>query len=61
MRNFDELPLGFGMQLMQNMKASQYFNSLSKQERDKIISKTHQIHSKQEMEEFVNNLTEMRQ
>ena len=53
---FQELPMGFGMALFQNPSAAEYFESLSVPERMQIIDQTHQITSKQEMQEFVNHL-----
>lgn len=53
---FRELPMGFGMALIKNQSAAQYFESLNEQERRQIIDQTHQISSKQEMQNFVDNL-----
>ena len=52
----EELPLGFGVALLQNQEAAQYFETLTAQERALIVEKTHSIQSKQEMKQFVNNL-----
>ncbi len=51
-----DLPMGFGMALLQNQGAAQYFESLTYQERQQILDQTHQITSKQDMQEFVRNL-----
>lgn len=51
-----DLPMGFGMALLQNQSAAQYFESLSEPERRQILDQTHQITSKQDMQEFVRNL-----
>lgn len=51
-----ELPLGFGMALLQNRDAAAYFDSLSIEQRQKLIDKTHSIGSKQEMQAFVDTL-----
>lgn len=51
-----ELPMGFGMALLQNRTAAMYFDSLPETERQRLIEKTHSIRSKQEMEAFVDSL-----
>jgi hypothetical protein len=48
--------MGFGMALFQNPSAAEYFESLTVPQRMQIINQTHQITSKQEMQEFVKNL-----
>ena len=52
----DEIPLGFGMALAQNGKAMKYFADLNEWEKQNIISRTHQIKAKEEMQKFVENL-----
>lgn len=54
--NGPEIPMGLGMALAQNDKAMERFTSLSPEERRKIIDHTHDIHSKQEMRQYVDNL-----
>ena len=51
-----DLPIGFGMALLQNRDSAVYFDSLSEGERGRILEKTHGIQSKEEMQAFVNNL-----
>ncbi|MBP1758215.1 MAG: hypothetical protein H6Q61_464 [Firmicutes bacterium] len=51
-----ELPMGFGMALLQNRNAAMYFDSLPESERQRIIQKTSSIRSKKEMQSFVDNL-----
>lgn len=51
-----ELPMGFGMALLQNRAAAMYFDSLPEAERQRLIEKTHSIHSKQDMQAFVDSL-----
>ncbi len=48
-----EMPLGLGIALAQNITAMNYFSSLPKQE---VIDGTHQIQSKQEMRQYVQDL-----
>ncbi len=52
----NDLPLGFGTALAQNESAMQYFAALPEQKKQEIISQTHQIHSRNEMHAFVQNL-----
>lgn len=50
------MPLGFGMALAQNPAAMQAFSSLPQSQKQEVIQGTHQIHSKQEMAAYVNQL-----
>jgi uncharacterized protein YdeI (YjbR/CyaY-like superfamily) len=50
------MPLGFGMALAQNPSAMQAFSSLSPEQQHEVINATHQIHSKQEMSAYINQL-----
>jgi len=59
MQNFANdqgMPLGLGMALAQNLEAMNYFSSLPKQKQQEIISHTHQIQSKSEMQSYVESL-----
>lgn len=51
-----DLPMGFGIALLQNRDAEIYFDSLSESERRRLIEKTHSIDSKKEMQAFVDSL-----
>ena len=51
-----DIPEGLGMALAQNIYAMQYFSSLPDTQRQDIIRRTGQIHSKEEMQSFVNGL-----
>lgn len=53
---FHELPMGFGMALLQNREATAYFDALSESEQRRIIQKTQSIRSKSEMQIFVDDL-----
>lgn len=50
-----ELPLGLGMALAQNLQAMRRFSSLSNEEQQALINRTHFINSKQEMRAFVDD------
>lgn len=52
-----DLPLGFGMDLAQNVDAMKYFASLSPDEQRAVIDQTHNIASHDEMKTFVRSLT----
>lgn len=56
MDNFKELPMGFGMALLQNPTAAMRFHALSETEKQQIINQTYSIKSKDEMKEFVSKL-----
>ena len=51
-----EIPLGLGMALAQNSDAMKHFANLSEQEKQNVIDRTHQIGSKEEMQQFVDSL-----
>lgn len=61
MNPISELPMGFGMALIQNEKAFHYFGSLSASEQKTIINQTVHIKSRQEMKSFVQSLTDSKQ
>ena len=52
----EDLPLGFGMALAQRSEAMQRFCALTDEEQCMVIDYTQQIHSKQEMQAFVDHL-----
>ena len=51
-----DLPIGFAMALAVNPSILNSFSSLSKDEQNSIIERTHKIKSKEEMHDFVKNL-----
>lgn len=51
-----ELPLGFSMALAKNPDALQSFSQMSESQKQAVIDGTHNIKSKVEMQEYVNNL-----
>ncbi len=52
----NEIPIGLGMALAENVEAMEYFSSLSKEEKQRIVDHTHKIRSKREMQDFVNSM-----
>ncbi len=53
-----ELPLSFVMNLAQNEAALKKFESMSKSEKANLINKTHSVHSRDEMRNLVNSLSD---
>ena len=51
-----ELPLGFGMALVQNTAALERFGAMSPEQQQQIVAKTHNINSKSEMKAFVSSI-----
>lgn len=51
-----DLPMGFGMALLQNEAATRTFYALPPQQQQEIISRTHAITSKAEMQALVTSL-----
>lgn len=51
-----ELPMGFGMALAKNTKAMERFAALPDEQKRTVIEGTHNIHSKKEMQLYVENL-----
>ena len=51
-----ELPMGFGMALVHNSGAMNYFTGLDEKKQKEILETAYSIESKQEMKNFVANL-----
>lgn len=51
-----EIPIGLGMALSKDLDKMNYFSSLNEEQQKEIISQAHGINSKQEMQQFVENL-----
>lgn len=54
--NDKEIPIGLGMALAQNLDAMQVFASLDKGSRNRIIQRSHQAQSKNDMLNIVDDL-----
>lgn len=54
--NGPDIPMGLGMALAENIQSMQYFAALTEQQQRAVIDRTHQIQSKQEMQEYVRHL-----
>lgn len=51
-----EMPIGFSIALALNPEAMERFAMMNETQKQEIINGTHNIKSKQEMHEYVNNL-----
>ena len=51
-----ELPLGLGMALAKDQSAMERFTALSDAEKNAVIAGVHQVHSRQEMQQYVKNI-----
>lgn len=54
--NLDDMPLGFGMALAQDIDAMKQFSKLPVSKQKEIISKTRDVNSRQEMKAYVQQL-----
>jgi hypothetical protein len=52
----DDLPLGLGMALAQNEQALERFAALPEEKKQAVIAGAHQVQSKQEMRQFVEEI-----
>ena len=52
----DEMPVGFAMALSMNPDAMQKFETLSEEQKQKIIEGTHNVKSKKEMHQYMNSI-----
>ena len=51
-----DLPMGFGMALMQNPDALKHFETLSRDKQQAIVAGTSQVASKNEMKSYVSSI-----
>lgn len=56
--DYSDLPVGFGMALLQNEDAMKQFEGLDESQKQAVINKTRKINSKNDMKCFVNSLSE---
>ena len=56
--NGPEIPMGLGMALAQNTPAMNHFSALPDDQKQRIIEHTHQIQSKEQMQQFVQKLAD---
>ena len=58
MNPMQDLPMGFGMALMQNEKAFARFSAMTPAQKQQIIEKTHTVASKTEMQSLVSSIVQ---
>lgn len=51
-----EMPVGLGMALAQNPEAMQKFSSLTDKQKWEVVSGTHAVESRKEMQQYVQNI-----
>lgn len=53
-----EMPIGFGLSLAANEKSMEAFAKMSDAQKEAVVERSRQMHTKAEMEKFVNSLGE---
>lgn len=53
-----DMPIGFGLSLASNAKSMEVFAKMSDEEKEATVEKSRQMHSRSDMERFVNQLGE---
>lgn len=53
-----EMPIGFGLSLAANAKSMEVFANMSDDEKTETVEKSRQMHTRSDMENFVNSLGE---
>lgn len=56
MQPFNEIPMGFGMALMQNSEAAKFYENCTDAQKAAIMGQLHNIDSKEQMKAFVDHL-----
>ncbi len=56
MNPLKEMPMGFGMALIQNEKSAKFYENCTSVQKAAILNQVHMIESKEEMQAFVDNL-----
>ncbi len=55
-----EMPIGFGLSLAANAKSMEVFTNMTDAEKSATVEKSRQMHTRADMENFVNSLGENR-
>lgn len=55
-----EIPIGFSMALAKDTNAMNAFSSMTKEQRAEVVAQSRNMHSKEDMEHFVNSFTQNR-
>ena len=53
---YNGVPLGFGLALAMNQNAFNNYSKLTEAEKEKILAESHNVKSKEEMQEIINSL-----
>lgn len=53
-----DMPIGFGLSLAANAKSMEAFANMTDEEKSSVVEKSRQMHTRQDMERFVNSLGE---
>lgn len=53
-----DMPIGFGLSLAMNAKSMEAFSKMSDAQKEATVEKSRQMHTKADMERFVNSLGE---
>lgn len=51
-----ELPIGFGLSMAANEKSMEAFSDMNDAQKGAVVEKSRQMHSREDMEGFVNDL-----
>ena len=54
------MPIGFGLSLAANAKSMEAFAAMSDAEKEQVVEKSRQMHTRADMQNFVNSLGENR-
>lgn len=55
-----DMPIGFGLSLAANAKSMEAFANMTDAEKEETVEKSRQMHTRTDMEQFVNSLGETR-
>lgn len=56
-----DMPIGFGLSLAANQRSMEAFAAMSDAEKEATVEKSRQMHTRADMEQFVNSLGEVRE
>lgn len=54
--NDDDVPIGFGMALAQNLNAMKHFSGMTEAEKEEILNRAKDARSKKEMDSLIESL-----
>lgn len=56
-----DMPIGFGLSLAANQRSMEAFAAMSDAEKEDTVERSRQMHTRADMEQFVNSLGEARE